>query len=253
MAIVYQRVSTPITNPDQGVDAMVFHIIWVLKSAAASLLWAGGVQDVARVVLRSAQWRPGGLGMTMTESHEAPIGDRVNSRNLIVGCGKYGCSTVVLHGCTIVPPIWGGRYSFHCLPHLFIPLFTSPTIGLYTCISNFFLPTLLSSVWMGEDKPTTYLESTETTMFAGTTCANFKFRVAPTSHATKCRFVTWSGSIHLIRMPTVYHCFHSEKKRPFWIHRGFSAAGRPPCCALRRTGKQCPVDWHGRRGGCWLH
>ena len=41
MAIVYQRVSTPITNPDQGVDAMGFHIIWVLKSAAASLLWAG--------------------------------------------------------------------------------------------------------------------------------------------------------------------------------------------------------------------
>lgn len=140
----------------------------------------------------------------MTESHEAPIGDRVNSRNLIVGCGKYGCSTVVLHGDGMFAPLW--------LPFwgaLFIPLFTSPTIGLYTCISNFFLPTLLSSVWMGEDKPTTYLKSTETTMFAGTTCANFKFRVAPTSHATKCRFVTWSGSIHLIHMPTVYPCFHS--------------------------------------------
>ena len=118
----------------------------------------------------------------------------------------FSMATGCLHHCG---SHFGGCYSFHCLPHLFIPLFTSPTIGLYTCISNFFLPTLLSSVWMGEDKPTTYLKSTETTMFAGTTCANFKFRVAPTSHATKCRFVTWSGSIHLIHMPTVYPCFHS--------------------------------------------
>lgn len=57
----------------------------------------------------------------MTESHEAPIGDRVNSRNLIVGCGKYGCSTVVLHGDGMFAPLW--------LPFwgaLFIPLFTSP-------------------------------------------------------------------------------------------------------------------------------
>ena len=49
---------------------------------------------------------------------------------------------------TIVAPIWGGRYSFHCLPHLQLD-----------CIPAFqfsFFPPCSQSVWMGEDKPTTY-------------------------------------------------------------------------------------------------